>query len=379
MKIGIAVYNFNPKKGGAERYAYDLATILSRRGHEIVLFCSLGIDIPGINLVRFNTMPFPRWLRNLSFALNHRKYVKLFNLDVMLGFGNTLELDVYQSHGGVQRIWMEREIASYDDPRERSMKAFLLRRSFNQAIQRWIAEFPIRSKRYSRIVAISDMVKGHMAQHFHLSDGSIDVVYNGVNTDRFRPAASTPDGPTRILFSAGNFRLKGLSPLLSALGEVAKETKDFRLMVMGRGKKRRYVEMVNALNITDNVAFLGELSTPENVYRDAHILAHPTFYDACSLTTMESMASGLPTITTKWNGAATLISENEGYVIDEPRDVSSLASAIKALLGRERIWSMGAAARSKLEDFTIEKNALEMERICKEAAEMKGGSKTRNS
>jgi UDP-glucose:(heptosyl)LPS alpha-1,3-glucosyltransferase len=371
MKIGIAVYNFNPKKGGAERYAYDLATILSRRGHEIFLFCSMGMEVPGINLVRFNTMPFPRWLRNLSFALNHRKYARFFKLDVMLGFGNTLDIDVYQSHGGVQRIWMEREIESYDDPRERSTKAFLLKRSVNQMTQRWIAEFPIRSRRYSRIVAISDMVKRHMAGHYNLTDDSIDVVYNGVDTERFRPAAAMPDGPPRILFSAGNFRLKGLSPLLSALGEVSKETKDFRLIVMGRGRKARYMEMVGALNIADNVTFLGESSEPENVYRDAHILVHPTFYDACSLTTMESMASGLPTITTKWNGAATLISENEGYVIDEPRDIGSLASAIKALLDKDRIRSMGAAARSKLENFTIEKNATAMERICQEAADSK--------
>ncbi|MBP6940407.1 MAG: glycosyltransferase family 4 protein [Syntrophorhabdaceae bacterium] len=371
MKIGIAVYNFNPKKGGAERYAYDLATILSRRGHEIFVFCSMGMEVPGINLVRFNTMPFPRWLRNLSFALNHRKYARFFKLDVMLGFGNTLDLDVYQSHGGVQRVWMEREIESYDDPRERSTKAFLLKRSVNQMMQRWIEEFPIRSKRYSRIVAISDMIKGHMSGHYNLAGESIDVVYNGVDTERFRPAAAMPGGVPRILFSAGNFRLKGLSPLLSALGEVSKETNDFHLMVMGRGRKERYTKMIAALNIAGNVTFLGESSAPENVYRDAHILVHPTFYDACSLTTMESMASGLPTITTKWNGAATLISENEGYVIDEPRDVGSLASAIKALLDRERIRSMGAAARSKLESFTIEKNATAMERICQEAADSK--------
>ncbi|OPY78527.1 MAG: Lipopolysaccharide core biosynthesis protein RfaG [Syntrophorhabdus sp. PtaU1.Bin058] len=377
MKIGIAIYNFNPKKGGAERYAYDIATILSRKGHEIFLFCSLGVEVPGITLVRFNTMPFPRWLRNFSFALNHRKYVKLFNLDIMLGFGNTFDLDVYQSHGGVQRIWMEREIASYDDQRERSVKAFLLRSSINQMMQRWIEEYPIRTGRYSRIVAISDMIKGHMTEHYNLTDDSIDVVYNGVDTERFRPAAMMPEGPPRILFSAGNFRLKGLSPLLFALGEVSKETKDFRLMVMGRGRKERYMEMVDALNIGNNVTFLGESSSPEDVYRDAHILVHPTFYDACSLTTMESMASGLPTITTKWNGAATLISEREGYVIDEPRNVASLASAIKALLDRDRMRSMGKAARAKLEDFTIEKNAAAMERICKEAADSKQGKGSR--
>jgi len=35
MKIGLAIYNFDPKKGGAERYAYDLATDRLNRGHKV--------------------------------------------------------------------------------------------------------------------------------------------------------------------------------------------------------------------------------------------------------------------------------------------------------------------------------------------------------
>ncbi|MCX5818076.1 MAG: glycosyltransferase [Proteobacteria bacterium] len=89
----------------------------------------------------------------------------------------------------------------------------------------------------------------------------------------------------------------------------------------------------------------------------------PTFYDACSLTTMESMASGLPTITTKWNGASTLISENEGYVIDEPRNVSQLAAAIKSLFNENLRNTMGKKSRQKIEGYTIEKNVDEMEKI----------------
>ena len=240
MKIGLAIYNFNPKKGGAERYAYDLSTMLSKRGHNVFVFCADGVEVPGVTLVRLNTTPFPRWLRSLSFALNHKKQVRQFGLDAVLGFGNTLELDVYQSHGGIQRIWMEREIASYDNPRERQLKAFLLKSSINQRAQQWIAEYPIRQNKYSRIVAISDMIKMQMMDYYHISENNIDVVYNGVDINRFSPSRIDPGGPLKILFSAGNFRLKGLSPLLSALGELAKETKSFQLLVMGRGRKERY-------------------------------------------------------------------------------------------------------------------------------------------
>jgi UDP-glucose:(heptosyl)LPS alpha-1,3-glucosyltransferase len=368
VRIGLAIYNFDPRKGGAERYGYDLATRLARRGHEAFVFCGNGIEVPGVNLIKLSAAPLPRWLRTLTFALKHRAYVKTFPLDVMLGFGNTFEADVYQSHGGVQRIWMEREIASYDNPRERRYKAFLLKNSINQRIQEWIAEYPIRKKRCSRIVAISDMVKNHMTDHFGLGSGSIDVVYNGVDTERFTPATQKSGGPLRILFSAGNFRLKGLLPLLMAVGEVSKERKDFQLSIMGRGRRERYQKAIGEMKIADCVSFLGEQSSPENVYREAHILGHPTFYDACSLTTMESMASGLPTITTRWNGASALISEQEGYVIDEPSDVLPMAAAIKSLFDDQFRNRMGSQARLKIESFTMERNVGEIERILRETA-----------
>ena len=277
MKIGLAIYNFDPKKGGAERYAYDLATDLLNRGHQVYVFCSKAVNLRGAVIAKFDTVRFPRWLRSLFFALNHRRYAKTFSLDVMLGFGNTLDIDVYQSHGGVQRFWMEREIASYDDPRERRVKAALLRNSLNQRIQRWVEEYPIRKGGYSRIVAISDMVAGHMKEHYGLEDEKISIVYNGVDTEKFNPDEQKNNEKLKILFSAGNFRLKGLLPLLMAVGQLAKERNDFQLIIMGRGRKERYAEIIKRLGIESIVSFLGEISTPEMTYRQAHILAHPTF------------------------------------------------------------------------------------------------------
>jgi UDP-glucose:(heptosyl)LPS alpha-1,3-glucosyltransferase len=373
MKIGLAIYNFDPKKGGAERYAYDLSTMLSKRGHDVFMFCADGIEASGVTLVRLDAMSFPRWFRSVSFALNHKKQIRQFDLDAVLGFGNTLELNVYQSHGGIQRIWMEREIASYDNPCERQLKAFLLKSSLNQRAQRWIAEYPIRQNKYSRIVAISDMIKEQMMDYYKIGEkNSVDVVYNGVDIQRFSPSRIAQGGSLKILFSAGNFRLKGLSPLLTALGELAKETKSFQLLVMGRGRQERYKALMKKFNIENNVTFLGERANPETVYQEAHILVHPTFYDACSLTTMEAMASGLPTITTKWNGASALVSPDEGYVIDEPRNITALCGAIRELFDKDKRQQMGEAARLKMEQYTMERNVERMEQILAETAGKSG-------
>jgi UDP-glucose:(heptosyl)LPS alpha-1,3-glucosyltransferase len=82
-------------------------------------------------------------------------------------------------------------------------------------------------------------------------------------------------------------------------------------------------------------------------YAAADIAAQPTFYDACSLTTLESLASGLPMITTRLNGASELVTPGvDGFVIDGPHDEAALADRL-ALLAADpwRRAVMGRAAR----------------------------------
>jgi UDP-glucose:(heptosyl)LPS alpha-1,3-glucosyltransferase len=363
MRIGLAIYKFNPSKGGAERYAFDLASRLRDKGHDVLVFCSQGLDIPGIQTIRLNTLTYPKWLRTLSFALSHRARWRSFNLDIALGFGNTLEAHVYQSHGGVQKVWMERELASYPDRGERAWKALLLKTSLHQKVQQLIAEHPLRSLTGLRVVAISDMIKTHMVEHFNLKASSVNVVYNGVDTLRFMPGEATAAGPLHILFSAANFRLKGLLPLIKALSAVARQRSDFHLTVMGRGRPDSYRALIDQWGLTDHVTFLGETGSPESVYRQAHILAHPTYYDACSLTTMEGMASGLPAISTRWNGSSALISPECGFVLDEPDDVPALTSALLGLFDVEQRSLMGREARRIIEGYTMKENADRMEEI----------------
>jgi UDP-glucose:(heptosyl)LPS alpha-1,3-glucosyltransferase len=140
---------------------------------------------------------------------------------------------------------------------------------------------------------------------------------------------------------------------------------------MGRGRKERYEGAIERLGIRSLVTFLGETSAPEMVYRNADILAHPTYYDACSLTTMESMASGLPTITTRWNGASALIGPGEGHVIDEPENIPALADSIRPLFNGELRREMGKRARYKLEGYTIARNVDQMENIFREVCDGK--------
>ncbi|RLA89305.1 MAG: glycosyltransferase family 1 protein, partial [Deltaproteobacteria bacterium] len=103
--------------------------------------------------------------------------------------------------------------------------------------------------------------------------------------------------------------------------------------------------------------FTGNITDPEKVLAAADILVHPTFYDACSLTVIEAMASGIPVITTKYNGASGLITDGkEGFVIDSPKDISQLKQKIRYFFDIEKRISSGNMARKKAESLSIDIN-----------------------
>ena len=62
--------------------------------------------------------------------------------------------------------------------------------------------------------------------------------------------------------------------------------------------------------------FLGHVGEIEKYYAASDLYVHPTFYDSCSLVTTESLASGLPVITTVYDGASGIMEDGrDGFVM----------------------------------------------------------------
>jgi UDP-glucose:(heptosyl)LPS alpha-1,3-glucosyltransferase len=118
------------------------------------------------------------------------------------------------------------------------------------------------------------------------------------------------------------------------------------------------------MGVSDEVIFAGSTNEPEKYYGASDFLVHPTFYDACSLTVLEALASGLPVITTHCNGASGIMTQGqEGFVIDDPRDNQVLAEKISYFLNREKVERASIAARHLAESYSLERNWREMRNI----------------
>jgi UDP-glucose:(heptosyl)LPS alpha-1,3-glucosyltransferase len=386
-KIALALEKFSRYAGGAESYAVSLAAFLIKSGWEVHFFGEVWEGEPTGAIFHKITIPkyLPAWLKLFLFALHHKRAVKKHNFDVILGFGNTLYMNVYQSHGGVHWLSAKRRIYSETSEIKRSIKRLVVLLSLKQWARAWIESAPFRLYPRPRIVAISQMIKTDMSSFFKVQDAEIEVVYNGVDTSRYnRNLRQDHKGTLRrqlgigedevvFLFVSYALKQKGIETLVEAASILNQMgNAKFRVVVVGGMPYKALLRQIKTLDIGDNILFTGPVRSIEAYYANSDAFVLPTYYDACSLVVIEAMASGLPPITTTANGAAGIISDGkDGYIISHPPRSPDLAKKMQLLLDDDRRREMSRDALCTGGQYSDEKNHQAMKRILDEMAALK--------
>ena len=387
-KIAFAMEKFSRYAGGAESYAVSLATFLIENGWAVHLFGESWDGEPEAAVFHKITIQdyLPAWLKMVLFALKHKRAVKNMDFDVVMGFGNTLYMNIYQSHGGVHWISTKRKVYSEKSKIKRVIKRLIIILSLKQWVRAWIESAPFRLDPRPRIVAISKMIKKDMASFFRVKSTEIKVVYNGVDTSRYNQSLRHElRGPLRrqlgiredeviFLFISYDLKKKGIEPLVAAASQLKHMgNANFKVMVVGGLPYRSLSKQIKALDIEDKILFTGPVRSTQEYYANSDVFVLPTYYDACSLVVIEAMASGLPSITTTANGAAGIITDGkDGYVISHPPGVLDLVEKMQLLSDDEKRQEMSREALRTGRSYSEEKNHQEMMAILDEAAALKG-------
>jgi len=378
-KIAFAIEKFSRYAGGAESYAVSLATTLIARGWEVHLFGEMWDGEPESAIFHRITIPryLPAWLKIALFALKHKRAVREQGFDVIMGFGNTVYMNVYQSHGGVHWLSAERNVYSERSPVKRALKRLIIFLSPKQWTRAWIESAPFRLDPRPKIVAISHMIQKDMASFFHVSSKDIHVVYNGVDTSRYNQnLRHTLRGPLRkrlgikedevvFLFISYDLKKKGIGPLMEAVSQLKTSAHDtFKIIIIGGLPSKALERWIKQLHLEDTVLFTGRVRSTEEYYANSDVFVLPTYSDACSLVVIEAMACGLPPITTRANGAAGIITDGQdGFVIDHPPASSELADKMSLFFDREKCRQMSHEASRVGHHYSSQKNHQEMIKI----------------
>jgi UDP-glucose:(heptosyl)LPS alpha-1,3-glucosyltransferase len=386
-KIALALENFSRYGGGAESYAISLAAFLIKNGWEVHFFGETWDGEPEKTIFHKIAIPkyLPAWLKLILFALHHKRAVKKQHFDVILGFGNTLYMNVYQSHGGVHWLSSKRQVYSERNEIKRAIKRLIIILSLKQWARAWIESAPFRLYPRPRIVAISQMIKKDISSFFKVNDADIIVVYNGVDTSRYEQnLCFDHKGPLRrklgireddvvFLFVSYELKKKGIETLVEAASRLKlMDHRDFKVVVVGGMPYKALLRQIKIHDIEDKILFTGPVRSIETYYANADAFVLPTYYDACSLVVIEAMASGLPIITTTSNGASGIINDGkEGYIISHPPRSRDLAKTMQLLLDDEKRHKMSQEALRTGLSYSEEKNHREMVRIFGEVAALK--------
>jgi len=385
LRIAIQIERFDPSRGGAESYTARLARglrDLRRDVREVTVICAEARNVPGGVGIRLVPVPRgPKSIRMALYARNSARAAREGGYDIVHALGKSLGMNILNPHGGVEAVWLRQERRSHDGLLRQWFWAVRRYLTPRHHVVKAIIRRQYRDRGVLRYIALSAGIKEAMIRIHGMNPDRIVVVPNRVDPERFRPVRDAaekaglrerlglPGGKVVLLFGANNFRLKGLGPLIRALGILRREgDPPFHLVVLGRGRPGRYLGMSKRAGVAGSIEFRGTVEGMDEWYRAADGYVQPTFYDACSLAIPEARASGLPVLASRHDGSAEAISEGlDGAVVEEPDDLPALAKKLEPFLDPAWRARVGARAREWVLSHPAPEPAARMLEIYREA------------
>ncbi len=239
-----------------------------------------------------------------------------------------------------------------------------------------------RFHRSSKVIFVSRAIEEstHRKQHFL---APTEVVYNGIDTQLFRPACkrdpqlrqqlSLPADAVVFGQVSSMIHGKGIDILLRAFQVVIQNRPHARLVLVGDGPQHQdYLAMANRLGIAEKVLFTGYRIDPLPFYQhvfDVNVLCSRR--EALGYSLLEGAACGLPCLATDVDGIPEVVLDQQTGMLFPLENHAALAQKMVSLISdctlRRR---MGQAARElALDRFSKEKYLQSVERIILERAD----------
>jgi glycosyltransferase involved in cell wall biosynthesis len=223
------------------------------------------------------------------------------------------------------------------------------------------------------IVVNCEFIRRHLQHDEHLPAGRIQLCYNGIDLDTFRPhdTPPPPDLP-RDSFVIGVVSAlrpeKGLPTLLQAFARVRRLRSGMKLAIVGGGSMLEPLQsQAAALGIREDCVFAVPTARVADWLGAIHIFVLPSLSEALSNSLMEAMACGCCAVASNVGGNPELIRNGETGLLFEPGDTAALSAALQTLIENESLrkrlsaagtafirehFSIGAAARRMGEIYT---------------------------
>ena len=209
------------------------------------------------------------------------------------------------------------------------------------------------------VTTVSQSLKDDTVRLFEVSR-DVEVVHNFVCPSHFeRPpdlefrSQLSPKG-TPILCHVSNFRpVKRVLDVIDTFAHVRAE-REVTLLMVGDGPDRARAEArCRALDLAQDVVFLGKVKNPIEPLLISDLLLLPSETESFGLVALEAMAAGVPVVSSNVGGLPEVnVQEETGY-LREVGDVEGMAQDALAILDDGALRSFKQRAKARAAEFTI--------------------------
>jgi glycosyltransferase involved in cell wall biosynthesis len=370
MKVGIICSAADGGKSGISIYIKNVVKAMSKgnREHSLVLFrfredsfVSEGIED------RFQTV-------FISSCFNKPLLSILWHLFILPFIAMYYRLDTVFLPAGNRRLsfWCPcRVVATVHDISQLHIKGKYdgFRMFYATKVLPWLMG------RVDRIIAISKSTMTDIVEHAHISPEKISIVYNGIDTQTFRPLDSPEarerlklrygiDSPYVLYVSRIEYPGKNHCGLIEAFAELLKtndEYKSFKLVLSGApwAGSEPVFDLVKDLNIEDNVIFTGfaDKSDLPVLYSCASCFALPSHFEGFGLPLLEAMACHTPVICANTSSLPE-VAGNAALFFD-PHSTKEIKDALIKVLGNKLARDeLVAKGKLRIDEFSWESTGM---------------------
>jgi glycosyltransferase involved in cell wall biosynthesis len=216
----------------------------------------------------------------------------------------------------------------------------------------------------------------------------LTCVYNPVDVSHLQARRGPRGGPCRIASGGSLTEQKGLEYLLEAVGKLREKELDCRVRIVGEGVLRRSLEeRIARLGLGDRVELTGVLPNQAflDLIRDSSCFVLPCVpasdgcMDGIPNVLIESMALGVPVISTTISGIPEIIEDGVTGLLVPPREPVALAEAIRRLVRDEALQrTIAENGRRRVEAlFEMNRNACRLIEVYESAGLLGGEARQR--
>ena len=350
--------------GGAEQILARTIAALRKDGAQVSLITRDWEQTGELTVHRCDPFHVGRLWRDWAFARGVCRLVPTLDVDLVQSHERIRCCDIYRAGDGVHREWLTQRARVLGPLSRWLIAANPFHRYLLRAERRLFESPALRA-----VICNSRMVRDEIRDGFAVAPEKLRIIYNGVDTARFHPRLrqhrtavraqhALAENATLFLFVGAGFERKGLRQALHALARLPATA---CLLIVGKDKHApTFVRYAQQLGISARVRFVGAQRDVLPFYGAADAFVLPTLYDPFANAALEAMAAGLPIVTSTKCGAAEFITHGDNGFVCDALDIDGLSAAMRGLLDVPQRTRMGAAARTTVEPFTLERMSAEL-------------------